>query len=369
MLAAAMLYAALLASPQQTEQAKTLYQAGSQAYQVGKYGVAIEAFEATRALSDRPLVIFSLAQAYRLRYFQDGNLSDLEAAATAYRAYVIAAPQGTRRVHATQHLSTLVPYLERTRLNGDASKANRTNAARLIITSAIPGAHAQVGDSEPQPVPATFEVKPGAHTVQVNAPDHQPITQKTVAVARAVVGVALDPTPVPGQLTVDVPAGTRVMIDHIAQGQAPLAVLPLTPGPHALILSATGREPERHDLSIAAGQTLTVRTTLQSTTQRSIAWALMGTAGALALSAGITGTLSLDAQSDAEALEAQVGTGLTGAQFDQHASLRADRDAYADATLGLSLAASSALITGFLLYLYDDPAVPRTQSNHLLTRR
>ena len=218
-------------------------------------------------------------------------------------------------------------------------------------------------------MPATFEVKPGAHTVQVTAPNHQPVTQNTVAVARAVVGLALDPTPIPGQLTVNVAAGTRVMIDRIAQGQAPLTALSLAPGPHALILSATGREPERHDLTIRPGEAITVRTTLQATTQRSIAWVLVGTAGALALSAGITGALSLDAQSDAEALEAQVGSGLTGAQFDQHAGLRADRDAYADATLGLGLAASSALITGFLLYLYDEPAVPQHRGRHLLTGR
>ncbi len=49
MLASPILSAMLLAAP--ADQAKTLYRAGSQAYQLGKYTIAIDAFEATRVLS------------------------------------------------------------------------------------------------------------------------------------------------------------------------------------------------------------------------------------------------------------------------------------------------------------------------------
>lgn len=352
----------LLATPQQTEQAKTLYQAGNHAYQVGKYAVAIEAFEAARALSDRPMILFSLAQSHRLRYFQENELVDLEAAVKAYREYVATWPEGPRRVHAVQHLSTLMPYLERLRIDQAPGEIKRRAVARLIVTSGVEGAVAQVGEGEAQPVPATFEVKPGPHTVRVSAPLHLEATQETVALVGVAVGVALHPTPAPAQLKLRTAAGTRVMVDNITRGRAPLLEpLSLTPGHHELILRATGRAPQVHHLDLHAGGALTLEAELEPTTQRSVAWILMSAAAAFAIGAGVTGALSLNAQEEAEALEAQLGAGLTGVEFDEHADLRADRDLYARGTLALGLTASSALVMGILLYLFDDPSLPRRE--------
>src|SRR6185503_11462520 len=68
------------------QRAKDLYDAGSEAYRAGRYLVAIEAFREARALATRPTLTFSLAQAYRLQYFVDGDAKALEQAIAMYRA-------------------------------------------------------------------------------------------------------------------------------------------------------------------------------------------------------------------------------------------------------------------------------------------
>lgn len=59
------------ASADDVEQAKTLFNAGAQAFNVGKFSAAIQAFDAAYALAPRPAILFSLAQAQRRQYFVD----------------------------------------------------------------------------------------------------------------------------------------------------------------------------------------------------------------------------------------------------------------------------------------------------------
>lgn len=349
---------ALLAASADEERAQRLYEAGAAAYESGRYEVAIDAFRAARALVERPVLDFSLAQAHRLRHFQEGRLSDLEDAVKAYRDFLATNPEGPRRAHATQHLSTLVPYLERSRIESEA-RPDAPPTPRLIVTSKIELATAHVDDGPPQPVPATFEVEPGAHVVYVSAPLHRPASQETIAIAGTAVALSLDPPPLPARLTVTAPEGARLSLSGRDLGRAPLAApLELTPGTYELLVRATGHQPQVRELAVRPDESATVGVELEATGQRTLAWVLIGTACAAAVGAAITGTLAWESQNEAEALESRVGQGITGESFARHAELSAARDDYAAAALGLGLAAGATLAGGLLLYFLDDPAPP-----------
>ncbi|MFN3200497.1 MAG: PEGA domain-containing protein [Bradymonadia bacterium] len=352
-----MCIAFLSATPAQLEQAKTLYTAGSAAYQAGNYTVAIDAFEATRAISERPVVIFSLAQAYRLRYFSDNDVSDLEAAIEAYQRYLEIAPEGPRKGHATQHLSTLVPLLEAKGEGGQAASAR--TFTRLIITSSAPQANAQIDDGFPQPVPSTFDVDPGPHTVKLFAKGFQTASQQAVAVEGSTIALVIDPVPEPAKLTLNATPGAQVLIDRREVGQAPLTgPLSVTPGPHQLVVKARGRTPHAQQLTLEPAQQAEMNVELEVTTQRVVSWSLLGGSAVLAGFAIWTGTEALDAESQAQDLEARLGSGITDAEFNRYSTLRNDRDTYRDATTLLGIGAAAALVGGVLLYIFDDPALP-----------
>lgn len=361
MFATCLLIAALLA-PEDSPQA--LYRAGTDAYRAGRYDIAVTAFEAALSRADRPDLLFSLAQAHRMRYFSAGGINHLEAAVRAYRGYLDKVPDGRRRVHATQHLSTLMPYLERIGLDADGqAAAEASKMARIIVTSAVEDAEARLEDGEAQPVPAAFETEPGTYTIEVGAADHQPIRRSVKAVAGTAVGIVLDPPPVPGALTLTAPEGARVLVGTRRIGNAPLGgPIELTPGTHDIVVLDRGREAVVRPVRLAAGETAQLSVDLAPTRQRWFATGALITAGALAVSAGATGWLAYDTQSEADALEARIGAGLTAPGYARYRDLEGQRDLYRDATIGLGLAAAGALVTGALMWIFDEPRVPAVRT-------
>ena len=357
MLSQTLLWIALLA-PGNVDQPRLLYEAGSQAFRVGKYDLAIDAFESARALDERAVVDFALGQAYRLRYFKQGAITDLEAAVAAYRRYLELEPDGDRAVHATQHLSTIEPFLESHRLDRDGPEA-RATSARLIVLSQTADATASVDGGPEQPVPATFEVEPGTHAVEVTAHQHLPARSEAVAVAGTAVAVSLNARPKPGRLLVR-STGADLRLDGAAIrfGAEPVE---LDPGAHTLVARARGHRPQRLRLDLSPEQLLEVDVDLEATTQRYLAWGTLITAGVFAVGSLTTGLIALDAEGDAQDLEARLGQGLTDAEFSQHDRLRERRDDYASASLVLGVAGSAALISGLALLIFDDPEVPEAR--------
>lgn len=349
-LASTLLWAILATTAGSLEQARTLYEAGGRAYRAGRYDIAIDAFESARRISERDVVVFALAQSYRLRYFKGGALGDLEAAVAAYRRYLELVPEGERAFHAARHLAAIEPFLDRRRIEMVSEEAPPPRA-RFIVASDVEDAIARIDDGPAQPVPATFEVEPGPHVIQVEAPGHQPLRHETMAVEDSAVAVILQPPPIPGRVVVRALLDSDVTIDGdpITAG----APIDLPPGPHVLIARAHGHRALRQPFEVRSGDAFDLTVDLEPTTQRLFAWGVLGTSGLLAAAGLTTGLLALDAQSDAEALEAGLGAGLTGEQFDEHDRLRARRDELGTATLAIGVAAGVALTSGVLLWVFD----------------
>ena len=91
--------------------AREYFRAGAQAYSVGEYGAAIQAFEQAYALAPRPAVLFSIAQAERRQYFLVRDQQHLRRAIDMFRQYLEEETQTARKADAVQALSELEPLL------------------------------------------------------------------------------------------------------------------------------------------------------------------------------------------------------------------------------------------------------------------
>lgn len=352
---------ALFVSPADMERARQLFDAGSQAYHQGKYQVAIGAFEEANRLAARPAITFSLAQASRLQYFVDGQVAHLERAVQAYRTYIELVPEGGRRDHAVQHLSTLTPLLDRLKAGPTEGAQPEAATARLIVSSEVEGARARVDGGPPSPIPATFEVAPGERRVVVEADQHQPEARTIPAVAGSTVALNLDPEPLPGQLSVQAPPGARVFLDGHSLGVSPLeGPVEAVAGRHVLVVADRGRLPFEQPVELQRGEAVTVAAHLETSRQRMAAWGLLAGAGALAIGSGIFTGLAVDKESEAQALEDQQDVRpLTVAEARRYRRLEDDRDDRADLAIGLGVAAGTVAITGILLWIFDQPESPR----------
>src|SRR6185503_7232665 len=84
-------------------------QMGAKAYDKGDFPAAIEAFQEAYSRTQRPGVLFSIAQAYRRQYALGKNPDDLRAAIQHYRDYLAKDPQGNRRGDTAAALAELEP--------------------------------------------------------------------------------------------------------------------------------------------------------------------------------------------------------------------------------------------------------------------
>ena len=350
-----------LLGPAEIDRARQLFEAGGEAYHQGRYRVAIGAFDEAHRLAARPAILFSLAQACRLQYFVDGQVDDLTRAVDAYRRYIEQVPEGGRRDHAVQHLSTLAPMLDRLRAPPSDAAPPAEAPARLIISSEIEGARARVDGGPPSPIPATFEVAPGERRVVVEADEHLPEARTLLAVAGSAVALNLDPEPLPGRLIVEVPAGARIFLNGQGLGAGPLeGPIEAPAGQHVVVVTERGRLPFEQPVSLRRGEAVVVAAELPVSRQRIAAWGLVGTAAALAVGSGIFTHQALSAEADAQELEDRLDRqGFTVAEARRYRSLEASRDDHADWATGLGVLAGTAAITATLLWFFDEPESPR----------
>ncbi len=359
-----LLLCALLAGEDTIAQAKRLFEAGGQAYEQGRYGMAIDAFEAAYRLAPRGPTAFSTAQAYRLQYFIDGDPRRLARAIELYRAYLELSPTGNRREHAAQHLATLTPILQRLEREG-ALGADRRQAAKartqILVSCRTAGARVRVDGGQLEEAPASFEVAAGKHHVDVEAPEHLPQAIDTLAVEGSTVAlnVALDPRP--GALSVRGPAGASVFVDGRLAGVAPLQrPVPLRPGRHVVALTDRGRRPLVRELDVGRGQSVDVTAPLELTTQRWVSYGLFGTGGALAVGAAVTWAVALGKQSEAHDYEELLDAGgtLSPAEALRYRALEGERDDLVRAGIVTGLLGVAAGAVGAVLYWTDRAEAP-----------
>ncbi|MBI2393079.1 MAG: PEGA domain-containing protein [Deltaproteobacteria bacterium] len=362
--AAALLLFATSASAQsaaEVERAKNLFNAGAQAYSVGNYPFAIQAFDEAFKITPRPAILFSYAQAERRQYFVDHDPKHLRNAVEAFRKYIKEVAQGGRRADAVQALSELEPLLEQQKAAAPAPEpaAPAKLPARVMVTSPTAGAAVALDGAASSEAPFIGEVPPGKHTVVVTAVGHDPERREIQVVEGGLVALDLPLREKPALLTVDAPAGSEVTVDGRLVGIAPIAAVSLPHGRHHVAVTKTGHVAWAREVDVVRGEPKRVEPRLVASTQRVVSYVVLGTSLASFVTGGVFTLVSLSHQSTARGiLDERADGNLPPSRLDDYESARDARDRTRTfATIAFGAGAVLG-VTGLLLYTLDRPSAP-----------
>lgn len=355
------------ASAERRQEAELFFRAGEQAYEAGQYLVAAQAFEQAYEILPLPAILFSTAQAYRLQYFIDKEVTHLLRAIDRYREYIQEVEQGGRRDDAATSLAELEVIRDRLqregRLKSRRGAAELAGKTQLMVTSKVEGAKASI-DGKSGETPLILEVRPGKHRIEVEAEGYFPATQQTTAVEGRLIVVEVELEPKPARMMVQAEAGASIHVDGRAVGVTPLSrPIEVPSGKHFVAVTRRGRYPWSRELDLEHGKSIEVRTSLETTGQRRISQWVFG-AAALSLAAG-GGAGLLTYQSDrevAELVRKLRSVGLSDPEQRQLDTLEQERDSRLRITLACVGASAALAAAGGLLYWFDTPRVSASVS-------
>jgi hypothetical protein len=376
------------------DKAKEYFRAGAQAYAIGEYAAAVQAFEQAHALAPRPAVLFSIAQAERRQYFFDRNREHLQSAIRRYREYLEADPQGSRKVDAVQALSELEPLAAtlalqpvqgtnagvpfavtgagETGAGGTGAERTAVLPTRVMISSPSPGARISLDGKLEGSSPLIAEVESGKHTARVNAPGFAETERDIVAINGALVTLDVALVERPAKLVVVGPEGAQLTIDGRVQGECPFPQpLELTPGTHLVALTKRGLVGVSREQVLQRGQTTVMRAVMPRSLQRTTSLIMLGTGMSAFVAGGVFAYFSFERDRAAQSfLDSQGHIPLAPDSLEQYNAARLERENLRTAAL-VSVGVGAALTTaGALFFALDgrilqgpaNPDTPRPRS-------
>ncbi len=345
----------LALSPPEVTTARRLFDAGSLAYERGRFDDASRAFEAAYELLPEPAIAFSLAQAHRRQYFVGHDSADLERAIELFRRYLAEVPEGKRRADAVDQLQQLELVPRQTADDASRERAQDQRSTELVLYANGANAQASVDDGDFVAVPTIVATTPGTHRVRMRAPGYLVGTTAAIAVAGRMMPVTLQLAEAPAHLRLHTRPGATIVVDGRVVGRAPLsAALELSAGPHALVVRAPGRITQWRPLRLAREQSLSLGVALPRTRQRTAALALLGTGAGLWLAGATTVGLAFGFQRRARRIDDLRGDrNIDGDELDMLERDLAARDRLRGASIGLLTGAAVSTIVGVVLYVTD----------------
>jgi hypothetical protein len=346
----------------QIEQAKMLFSAGAQAYEAGRFGTAVQAFQQAYALAPRPAILFSMAQAERKSYYVDKRPQDLRNAITHYHAYLDQVPTGGRRGDAADALAELEPIAARlSPSEGSAGPATppAEQKTRIMVTSQTSGAKAALDAGAPEDVPLIQEVTPGKHHVRVWADGYFDEERDALAAQGSLAAIDVPLREKPALLAVALDTTASIAVDGRPVATTPLAQpIELPSGTHVVTLTKNGYKAFSREVTLAHGGSTRIDAKLQQSGQRTAAWIVFGTAGAAAIAGGVFTGLALIEQSDAQSIsDTMHQRTITGSDLASYNSDVSARDRWRTVAIASFGAAAGLLLVGGVLYFFDQPHV------------
>lgn len=350
------------AAQSNVEQARTLFNAGAQAYDAGQFPAAIQAFEEAYKLAPRDAIVFSIAQAYKRQYYIDKKPESLRMAMKRYRDYLAKVPSGGRSADAAQALAELEPIAAQIAPGEPgpepAAPAQASTPTRLMVSSRTKGAKVSVDGGPMQEMPLIAEVKPGKHRIRVVADGRFDEERDVAAAEGGIVALDIPLRDKPALLSVAVEDGVQVAVDGRPVGTTPLtAPVETTAGVHLLTLTKNGRHAYVEEIELRRGERKQVRKDLSVTGQRTASYVVLGTSAAGLIAGGVCTVLALHQQSEATDIESEAKSGNVPAdRIGEHNEAIDRRNSWRLAA-GISYGAGLALAaTGTLLYAFDQPS-------------
>jgi tetratricopeptide (TPR) repeat protein len=359
------LAAAQQPSSRELAQAKSFFNAGAAAYEMGDYAAAIQALEAAYRITPLPAVAFSLAQAERRQYFVSRERAHLERAIELYRVYLRAVETGGRRADATDALAQLEPLAALSAptdaVSGEA--ADVRERTRVMISSPVANARVSLDGGPEVGVPFIARVPPGTHRVVVRAQGHFPAERSLDAVEGELVPIEVALREQPASVVVRASPDSDLHVDGAFMGRiGERRRIEQRRGQHELTLSRAGYQVERRRTALAPGETRELAVDLRPTAQRTAAIAMF-IAGGGALLAGVSMTgLAVDHEADARKLDRQRQSGnITAQQLRDYAEAKHERDRWRGLAVASYAISLGAAMTGLFLYFLDEPNLRETK--------
>jgi hypothetical protein len=340
------------------QQARAFFEIGAQAYGVGDYVAALDAFREAYALEKRPGLLFSMAQAHRRAFFASNDGQHLRGAIEGYRAYLSTAAQ-SRRPEAEHALAELVPLGNSvTASTGDSQQPKAST--KLMIASFTPGATLRVDGVLAPHLPYVAAVTPGAHQIELSAPGFRSQVRELLVPEGAALALELRLEELPGTLAVTGTAGSQVWIDGRLIGSLPLPPISLSARPHQVSAGQVGHRLLTRKVSIEADRIAKVDLSLVHTWQRDMSHVLLWSGAGLLLAGAGTGIAAYSRQLSASSLHEARSRGetLTSEWLDRYERARSQRDQLRVIAWSLGGAGLANLLLGGTLFIFDHPEAP-----------
>jgi len=346
-----------LASPEDDAEAKRrrdeLHDVGKRFYDQANYLRALEAFEQAYAAWPNPNDLLSQASAHKRLFTATGDKARKRKAIELYRAFLATDPPEVLRKAASDALDALAP-LDEPDVAPVEPPAVEPPKTTLAIDSSAEGAMISVDGGAPGPAQLSARVEPGPHKVRVTAPGY---TEREVVVEarpNQITPARVDLEELDGRLHITGGEGFVTWVDGVSFGR--VASLTLSPGPHFVSVTATGRLSQGKSIRVDRGGSETISFDAPVTTQRWVGVALT-TLGGAALVGGLV-TIGLAVDRDARAAEideARRGGSISIGRFEDYQSLQSERDTFRASGIA-TLATGAALgVLGLSLVLVDRP--------------
>jgi hypothetical protein len=336
-------------------EAKRYFDAGAQAFGVGQFGAAAEAFDRSFALAPRAGTLFSLGQAERRQYVVDHDPRRLKHAVDAYRRYLDSVEQGGRRAEAVEALSELEPLMDK--LGTAAAPAGVTPSSSKVIVTSREGATVTLDGGASQGVPLIREVTAGKHRVVVSCPGCVTEVREIAVEVGGLTAVDIRVADMPGYLRLSGASGAEVWIDGRIRAEPSSTPFQVESGEHDVVVVKNGYRLFATHVRVAKGGTLLVPVSLVPSPQRSASTVLL-VAGGVAMGAAIgLGAVAFVRESEAQSfLDRRAEGGLARNDVEGYSSDVSARDSFRTAAGASAFGGILLLATGVGLRLFDRPA-------------
>jgi tetratricopeptide (TPR) repeat protein len=245
------------AAAQPLELARMRYRQGVEAYNAGKYRVAVDYFLEADHLAPNGALSFNIARAYE-------KLDDPAATLRWYRDYLRRSPDAVDRVAVEERIHAMEAQLA------------KKGVQQLTVLSDPEGASVTFDGRPTGVTPWTTEVAPGSHELVLNLAGYAPETRRVELAADRAEDVVI-------QLGVASPSG----VAPVAAAPASVPAPPAPPGP----------PPARPDVEKSSGSDKTMTT---------VGWIGIGVGGAALTGALVCEILRANAEADAKDQKTQV---------------------------------------------------------------
>ncbi|MDI1436035.1 PEGA domain-containing protein [Polyangium sorediatum] len=338
-------------------EARAYFETGAREYEKGNYANAVRAFEQAYALTTRPGLLFSIAQAYRKQYGNDGKPQNLRQAVDYYRRYLATDTTGKRRGEADAGIKDIEEILSRLPPEVQSTPApEEAPSTQISITTQVEDATISIDGAAPRPLEA-IDVTPGKHKVLVQAPGYFPEEREVPAKQGQMTALDVPLREMPAYVSITGPAGASVTVDGLPKGALPLqAPLQIEAGVRTLHVSLNGFNTFTTELDLGRGKSEDLKATLDRTRQRMTSFVLIGGAATCVAGGIVMAFLAADSGEEAKKLnEKRKNETISDTELDDYLTYRDGQTAFRNgATAALNVAAGFGALA-FLLYYFDEP--------------